>query len=214
MKSLFSNMSLNHKLALIAIALGFVGLFAGSPYRGSKAGIDAKELALIVGKELDHVKADELADWIIQNRSDFRLLDLRGEKEFTEYHIPNSENVELASLEHYPLQRNEKIVLYSEGGIHSAQAWFLLRAKGFKGVYILSGGLDEWNDKILFPKIPEKPTADQLKTFGRMKEISKLFGGSPQIGTEEPKPTAMKVVPKPGAKTQIQQKDKKKKEGC
>jgi rhodanese-related sulfurtransferase len=214
MKTFPSNISLNHRLAFIAITLGIVGLFAGSPYRGSKATIDTKEMALIVGKEVDHVKVDELADWIIKNRSDFRLLDLRGEKEFAAYHIPNAENVPLASLETYLLQRNEQIILYSEGGIHSAQAWFLLRAKGFKGVYILSGGLDEWNDKILFPRIPEKPTADELKNFEKMKEVSKFFGGLPQIDIEEQKTAAVKVMPKLGTKTQIQQKEKKKKEGC
>jgi rhodanese-related sulfurtransferase len=44
-------------------------------------------------------------------------------------HIPTAELVELRDLHDYPLYHNEKIVLYSDGGIHSAQAWFLLRAE-------------------------------------------------------------------------------------
>lgn len=209
-------LTLNKRLAAIAILLGFVGLFAGSPYRGSQTSVDAKELGLIVDKEVDHVKVEELADWIIQGKADFRLLDLRNEKEYNEYHIPNSENVMTSQLETYPLLRNEKIVLYSEGGIHSAQAWFLLRAKGYKGVYIMLGGLEEWNDKILFPKTPINPTKEQLAAFDKMKEVSKFFGGSPQAGTEEAKVAQTKTMPKLDMKAQKQpaKTGKKKKEGC
>ena len=58
------NLSLNKKLAGIAILLGFIALFLGNPYKGSHLNIDSKELSLIVGKEVDHVKVEELADWI------------------------------------------------------------------------------------------------------------------------------------------------------
>ncbi|MBL7995213.1 rhodanese-like domain-containing protein, partial [bacterium] len=133
MKKIWSDLSLNYRLASIALLLGFIGLFAGSPYHGSRTTINSKELGLIVDNEVDHVKVEELADWIIQGKADFRLLDLRSEKEFNEYRIPLSENVKTSSLEKYPLLRNEKIILYSDGGIHSAQAWFLLKARGYKG---------------------------------------------------------------------------------
>ena len=216
MKNIWMQLSINKKLASFAIFLGIVGLFAGSPYRGSRTSVDAKELGLIVDKETDHIKVEELAHWIIQGKADFRLQDLRTEKEYNEYHIPNSENVMTSQLETYPLLRNEKIVLYSSGGIHSAQAWFLLRAKGYKGVYILLGGLEEWNEKVLFPNIPVNATKDQLAAFDKMKEVSKFFGGSPQTGTEETKVTQTKTMPKLDMKTQKQpaKTGKKKKEGC
>jgi hypothetical protein len=216
MKKNWIELSLNQRLAVIAILLGFIGLFAGSPYKGSRTSVDAKELGLIVDKEVDHIKVEELADWIIQGKADFRLLDLRSEKEFNEYHIPNSENVMTSQMETYPLLRNEKIVLYSEGGIHSAQAWFLLRAKGYKGVYILLGGLEEWKDKILFPKVPANATKEQLVAFDKIKEVSKFFGGSPQTGMDEAKVTQAKAMPKLEMKSQNQpvKTGKKKKEGC
>lgn len=217
MKEIFNKISLNQKLALLAIGLGFIGLFAGSPYKGSRSQIDAKELALIVENKVDHVSAEELADWIIQGKSDYRLIDLRTDKEFVEYHIPTAENVPLPDLNNYAMTRNEKIVLYSEGGIHAAQAWFLLKAMGYKGVYMLFGGLDEWNDKILFPKIPENPTKDQLAAFDKIKEVSKYFGGSPQTGIIEEKSGRKKAMPGLEMKTQLpagKSEKKKKKEGC
>lgn len=212
------NLTLNKKLAGISLLLGFIGLFLGNPYKGSKMNIDAKELSLIVGKEVDHVKAEELADWIIQGKSDFTVVDLRTEKEYTEYHIPGAENIPVATLEKSELLRNQKIILYSEGGIHSAQAWMLLRAKDYKGVYILFGGLEEWKDKILFPKIPENATPEQIVNFGKTKEVSKFFGGTPQAGSDSVKKETPKIsVPKletPTTPTTPATEPKKKKEGC
>lgn len=211
------NLSLNKKLAVIAFILGFLALFSGNPYKGNFYSLDAKELSLIVGKEVDHVKAEELADWIIQGKSDFTVIDTRSEKEFAQYHIPGAMNLPVAMLEKAEFGKNDKLILYSEGGIHSAQAWMLMRAKGYKGVYILFGGLEEWNDKILFPKIPENATPEQLASFGKIKEVSKYFGGTPQTGSatetkEAPKIQAPKLetpsnVPAPTGGT-------KKKEGC
>jgi rhodanese-related sulfurtransferase len=219
MKNIFANLTLNKKLALIAFLLGFIALFAGNPYYGAEAMVNAKELALIVEKEVDHVNVDVLADWIIQGKSDYRLIDLRNEKDFAAYHIPSSENIALSGLEQSGLQHNEKIILYSEGGIHSAQAWMLLRAKGFAGVYILRGGLEEWKDQILFPHIPENPTPAQIVEFARIKEVSKFFGGSPQTGTGQEKSAPALLTPKiempvPSTTTPKAATGKKKKEGC
>ena len=216
MKNFLAHLTLNRKLALVAFVLGFLALFAGSPYHGAEATVNAKELALIVEKEVDHVTVQTLADWIIQGKGDFRLVDLRAERDFAEYHIPAAENIPLSGLDQSNLQHNEKIVLYSDGGIHSAQAWMLLEAKGFKGVYILFGGLEEWKDQILFPHIPENPTPAQVVEFAKTKEVSKFFGGTPQAGGSEA--AAPKIsMPKLEAPTGPQSKSapaKKKKEGC
>jgi rhodanese-related sulfurtransferase len=217
MKNIFPKISVNKKLGLLAFVLGLIAVFAGNPYSGNSVTLDAKELALIVDKTVDHVSAEELADWIIQGKSDFKLLDLRTEKEFNEYHIPNADLVPLAELNEYPLLRNEKIVLYSEGGIHSAQAWMLLRAKGYKAAYMLFGGLEEWTDKILFPKLAQNATPDQIAVFEKMKEVSKFFGGSPQVGGTAEEVSTKKQMPKlemPGGTSAPTAGKKKKKEGC
>jgi rhodanese-related sulfurtransferase len=218
MKTIYQNLSLNRKLALIAFVLGLLALFAGTPYRGADAKVNAKELALIVEKEVDHVNVDVLADWIIQGRADYRLIDLRNEKDYAAYHIPSAENITLSSLDQSGLKHNEKIILYSEGGIHSAQAWMLLEAKGYKGVYILRGGLEEWKDQVLFPRIPENPTPAQVVEFAKTKEVSKYFGGVPQTGGAEEKSVPQIAAPKlempaPGAAAP-KATGKKKKEGC
>jgi rhodanese-related sulfurtransferase len=211
--------TLHRILGAVLGLLGFIALVIGTPSRGSIVTLDTTELGRIVEREVDHVNVDDLAAWIIAGREDFRLLDLRSPQEFADYHIPRAENVPVASLSDYPLLRNETIVLYSEGGIHSAQAWFLLKAKEYKGVYMLRGGLDEWKEKILFPRPAVNPTPEEAAAFARAREVSRFFGGSPQeTGTEQRGAAMTAPLPKlptpaaPPAGTPVA--GKKKKEGC
>jgi rhodanese-related sulfurtransferase len=213
----WKDFTLNRRLAVIAIALGALALFAGDPYGGTATKVNAKELAVIVGTEVDHVGPEELADWIIQGKADFRLIDLRNEQAFAEYHIPQAELVPMAKLLDYGLQKNEKIILYSDGGIHSAQAWFLLKAKGYNGIYILRGGLEDWKDLVLFPKLGTNVSAQEKAKFERKAQMAKFFGGSAQSGSasaDAPKVEMPKLAaPAPGAAAPAAG-AKKKKEGC
>ncbi len=138
-------------LALALLAAGLLASVAGDPYRGNRTTIDTKELAIRAGKGLDSVQPADLADWIIQGRDDFSLLDLRAERDFDAYHVPTAQNVPLASLTTDFLPHNQKIILYSDDPAQSAKAWFLLQAEGFKAAYILEGGLQSWHDTVLFP---------------------------------------------------------------
>ncbi len=217
MKIIWKELSLNQKMAAITAVLGICALFVGNPYQGSTATLDARELGVLVQNEVDHVDPQDLADWIIQGRADFRLLDLRTPKEFEEYRIPMAENVSLAELADYPIQRNEKIILYSDGGIHSAQAWFLLKARKYRGVYILRGGLEEWKSSILFPVLAERASPEEKADFEKMKEVSKFFGGTPQTGSSAEKLSPQIAMPKlemPAAPAAAGGVKKKKKEGC
>jgi hypothetical protein len=210
--------TLNQKLALVAGVLGFLAIFAGSPYKGNTATLNVKELGLIVEKETDHINVEELADWIIKGKADYRLIDVRSEKEFETYHIPSAENVPVASLFGGGIQRNEKVILYSEGGIHAAQAWFLLKAQKYHNAYILRDGLAEWKEKILFPSIGESASAEEKSAFEKRKAVSSFFGGTPQVGATDSNTTPQIAMPKlempaasaaPGGAPK-----KKKKEGC
>lgn len=217
MKISFKNWTINQKLALVIGALGFLAVFAGSPYKGFTTKIDTLELAAIVEKEVDHVSPEELAGWIIQGKVDYRLVDLRKESDFAEYHIATAENISLPALTDGRLARNEKIVLYSDGGIHSAQGWFLLKANDYKGVYILRGGLEEWKDRILFPRLADNAAPAEIAAFEKSKLVSKFFGGSPQVGGAAGESSPKLVMPKLEGPTGVAPKagvQKKKKEGC
>ena len=211
-------LTLNQRLAAVALALGALALLA-QPHRGPFVKLDARELALVVEQEVDHVTPTELAAWIVEGRADYRLIDLRTATEFASYHIPTAENARLTALADYPLGRNEKIVLYSEGGIHAAQAWLLLRAQGYAGVYTVLGGLDGWKDEVLFPALPADAGPTERARFERAAALARFFGGEARTeGAAAAVPATVELpkldlpaapaAPLPGAPR------KKKKEGC
>jgi rhodanese-related sulfurtransferase len=220
MPSWIARLTLNQKLALGAVALGALALFA-VPYPGSTVTLDTKALALVVGTEADHVEAPELAAWIIESRADYRLIDLRAEGAFAQYHIPTAVNIPMNVLTDAGLGRQEKLVLYSDGGIHSAQAWMLLKAQGYKSVYMLKGGLDEWKDQVVFPVVAGNPTPAERARDERLRSISAFFGGQPRSAAAvtpglaaAQMPATPKVVAPPSPAGGATPASRKKKEGC
>jgi rhodanese-related sulfurtransferase len=165
----------------------------------------------------DKVSVTELADWIIKDKADFELIDLRSEEKFNEYSIPNSQCIPLVQLSSSDLLRNQKIILYSDDESTASQAWFILKSKNYKGVYILDGGLNSWTENVLYPKAPINPTKEQTTQFEKIKEIAKYFGGQAQSDssitetkTQIKLPTSNTTNTKSTAPTG----KKKKREGC
>jgi len=215
MKKFFSNLSTQKKLAFVAIVLGIVALFAGSPYSGTQVRVNTKNLALSTVNSSDKINPLELADWIIKGKADYTLVDLRNEDLYNQYFIPTAINVPLPQLPESDLLRNQKIILYAEDDVNAAQGWFILKSQGFKGVYILDGSLKGWNDEVLFPKLAVNASKEEIEQFEKVKEISKYFGGVPQTGSEQISETKMNL-PAPQVTTQpgVTKTKKKKREGC
>lgn len=130
-------------LALIAAVAGALALVAGDPHP-----VDVRRLATAVAHEDDHVTAGELAQWIRDRKPGLRVVDIRSPREFAGYHLPGAENIPLEKITDAPFQRSETIVLVSGGGAHAAQAWVLLEVRGFRNVFFMRGGLQEWTDTI------------------------------------------------------------------
>ena len=173
------NLGLNRALALLALLLGLGALFA-RVYPDRTVTVHEAELLTASARAEDRVPPTELAGWIVEGRADYRLIDLRDETAFAEYHVPTAENVPLTTLPVYGLLRNEKIVLYADGDLPAAQAWLLLKGRGYRGVYTLQGGLTAWKDRILFPMMPESPSPEEQARFEEAAHVAKLFGGQPR----------------------------------
>lgn len=217
MKKFWSNLSLNKRLALIAIIFGLVALFAGDPYGGITIKVNEKDLVLSTVGNADKVLVTDLADWIIKGKSDFELIDLRSEDKYNEYTIPGSQSIPLPQISSSDLLRNQKIVLFSDDDVASSQAWFILKTKKYKGVYILDGGLEAWKEKVLFPKAPVNDSKDDLTEFEKMKEIAKYFGGQAQTDSsavETKQQIKLPTAPTSTTKTSAPTGKKKKREGC
>ncbi len=215
-----SKLSLNQKLGALALALGALAVFADvAP--GHTVRVNARELLTEVARAEDHVTPAELAAWIIEGRTDYRLVDIRSEKAFAEYHIPTAENVPIATVLDGALGRTDKIVLYGDGGIHAAQAWMALKGMGYRRVYTLREGLDAWKDEVLFPVAPPSPNPEEQARFERAAQVARFFGGQPRAavapGAEPaalPTPATAPAVALPNLPAGAGSGPKKKREGC
>jgi len=174
-------MTTNRKLGIIALILGALALTAGDSLRSSRVSVDPKELASRIQHELDHVDPQELAEWIAEKKEGYRLIDLRSEPEFSLYHIPGAERMDLPALMDSSFDKQETLVVYSQGGVHSAQAMFLLWAKGHDKTLMLKGGISAWEADVLHrspslhppdstsgkQKLPKKPLGREEENFRR-----------------------------------------------
>lgn len=170
-----TSISLNKWLALAAGGLGVLALFAGSPFQDNRVTIDLKDMARTIESEGDHVEADQLAEWIML-KSRMRVIDLRDSISFISYHIPTAQLLSMEELLEERGPKEEMLVLYSEGGIHAAQAWLLLKAKGLANVYTLKGGLNAWKEEIVFPVLSETASPEERVLFAKRKALSEYFG--------------------------------------
>ena len=161
-------------LAVVAVVGGALAVVAGSPTRATRGSVDVTELARIVEHEEDHVTAVELAKWIRDDKPRLRILDIRADSEFDDFHIPGATRVPLAQIARMPLDSAATYVVYSEGGTHAAQGWFLLRARGMKNVFFLRGGLYEWLEQVMNPRVAS--TTPQVQRDS-IRALTLWFGG-------------------------------------
>ena len=73
-------------------------------------------------------------------------------------------------------------MLYSEGGAHAAQAWVLLRLRGYRHVFVLREGLYEWIARVLEPRLAVDATPAERAEFERAAELSRLLRRLPPRG--------------------------------
>ncbi|MEP6617683.1 MAG: rhodanese-like domain-containing protein [bacterium] len=175
-------------LVAMTIVLAVGALIVGNPRASTSGTVDVTALARDIEHEADHVTALELAQWLRDHKSGLRVLDVRSDSEFADFHIPGAEHVALSRLASLKPAGGETIVLYSEGGAHAAQGWVLLRALGFREVYFLRGGLLDWMDDIENPVRAANRTADSA--WAHQAELSRYFGGVPRVGAVPGLPSA------------------------
>ncbi|MDJ0739092.1 MAG: rhodanese-like domain-containing protein [Gammaproteobacteria bacterium] len=158
----------------------------------------AAALAKTIATEGDHVTVAELSDWIIKDRRDFTLLDIRDAGDFAAGHIDGARNVPLAglmadaSLDALPGGR--KVVVYSNGTAHAAQAALLLRLVE-RDAYALLGGFNHWQAYLNDPQVagvaamdPKQRAAYQAVACRFAGDYVAAAGLTPQAAASAPAP--------------------------
>lgn len=148
------------------------------PYR-----LTAEDMLIEVQGAAEMVSADDVAHWIISKDPSLQLIDVRTPDEFQKYHLSESINIPLSTMladdNGDILDQGTKMnVLYSNGTLHSHQAWMILRQLGYENNYVLEGGLNYWFETIMNPQKPAEHSAnEEFARYDFRKAASGALGG-------------------------------------
>ena len=120
---------------------------------GAGAAISEQKLLESVESAADHIEPEELADAIMQGEDNLVVVDVRPPNEYAAFRIRGAVNVPLSGLIEYltPRKNQGRVVLYSNGMTHPAQARDALARMGFQNVFMLTDGLQGFTDRCLKP---------------------------------------------------------------
>lgn len=152
------------------------------------------------------ISTHSLAERIIERDPSLKLVDVRMVDEYEDYTIGEAINIPFEEIiaENWTeelTQEGKEIILFSNGDVFSEQAWNLCIQKGYKNIYILKGGLNEWFRTIILPEPPpETAPAEAFDLYSFEKAASIYFGGTPVGAQAESAPKKNVVVRKKNKK--------------
>jgi uncharacterized protein len=173
-----------------SVALALAASFAIADGRGSLPSTRTDAIAAEIVREADHIDALELAGLIKERTPGLRIVDLRERLDTSTYMIPGAIAVSMSDLDTVEVRSGERLVLYSEGGAHAAQAWVLLRVRGIRNALVLKDGMAAWEDEVLSPLLPSLPDDSAKARFQRARELALWFGGFPRLVPDDAAPVA------------------------
>ncbi len=160
-----------------------------------------------------YIHTDLLTEKLINEDPSILLIDTRSEseKEFNEFSLPNAINIPLKNLLDddyigYIDQDIYDVVLFSNDSFYADQAWMLGNRLGFKNLYVLKGGLNEWFNTIINPKLPDETMPQEAFELYSFRKAAGMFFG---VGLK--KPEEKKEIKSAPVKKVITVKKKKKK---
>jgi len=173
--------------ALVLASGGVLALASMAVSGGGTAPANTQAIVEQMVTEKDHVQPTELAQWILEKRTDYQLIDIREPWQFDDYHIPTAINIPLTDLFADTglarLERARKIVVYGLGAGHPAQAQLLLTLKGYPALS-LKEGITAWWDQVLTPQSLRGEAANPAG-YQQSKILRERFMG----GSSSPKST-------------------------
>ena len=147
------NTLMKQSLLVAAMALVLTGC-GGASTSGAQASL--VDVAQAAARQSDRVSVEELAGWLIEERQDFVLIDVRSAEDFGKGAIGEARNVPIAELlgaeALAALPTDRKIVVYSNGSENGAKAATLLRVAGLDA-HVVTGGYNAWHARVLNPDI-------------------------------------------------------------
>ena len=156
------------------------------PEPGSQ--VSFTDVAQSAARQEDRVSVEQLAEWLIEEREDFVLIDVRSREEYTKGKIHEARNVPLAELVTEEaiagLPADRKVVVYSNGSENAAKASTMLRLAGLDA-HLVTGGYNAWHERILNPDISAEELDGESPQVSAQRAYSCYFVGDRGEGAKE-----------------------------
>jgi len=129
-----------------------------------------------------YISTDLLADRLVNQDPAVLLVDVRSEEEFKDFALPNAINIPLENLldenfEGFINQDIYDVILYSNDNFYADQAWIICNRLGYAKLYVLKGGLNEWFNTIISPKLPDETMPrEAFELYSFRKAAGMYFG--------------------------------------
>jgi len=149
-------MSFRYKFSVVLILLGLISLIMSFGGKSNAFTPPEKILETLVSGTYS-ISPDELAVMLVSQDSGMQIIDVRSPGQYKSGSIPGAINIPLADLlepgNKAALSNGDIKTIFCDGnGLLSSQAWMLCKQKAYEGLFILGGGLDEWDTVIMKSK--------------------------------------------------------------
>jgi len=153
-------------MAVVALALAIGAATVGNPSAAAPS--------------IERIHPLQLAEWIRDRQPGLRVIDLRSEAAFDDYHVPTADRHPVRSLERLPWTRDQVVVFYSDDDAEAMEGARALN--GRVRVCVLDGGAAAWIADVMSPALAAGASDEERAAFAKTSELSRYFGGTPRVG--------------------------------
>ena len=183
------------RATLLSIMLASVAACGPS----NESAVSMTDVARAAAQQDDRESVEDLANWLIEGRGDFKLIDVRSPEDFDKGSIAGAENIPIAQIvSQEVLQRlpsDRMIIVYSNGSENAAKAAVLLRLSGVDA-HLLAGGYIAWHERILNPDISAEELDGESLQVSEQRALACYFVGErSELGAQRKRQSSEPFVP-------------------
>ncbi len=173
-------MSFRYKFSIVLIVLGLISVIMSFGGKSNAFTPPEKILGTLLSGTYS-ISPDKLAVMIVSQDSGMQIVDVRSPEQYKSGSIPGAVNIPLANLLEPGYKttlssRDTKTIFVDRDGMLSTQAWMLCTQKAYKGLFILGGGLEEWETIIMKSKFEgETISPEENALFEKRYQARRLF---------------------------------------
>jgi rhodanese-related sulfurtransferase len=210
---------LSYILAAVAVVLVIAYSFFWLPEHQKNEELPFDQLILELQNEKRFISTDQLAERMISQDPSLVLVDVRDAEAYDNYSLPGAVNIPLGeildpSYASYFQEGDLDVVFFGQDNFLSEQAWMIKKRQNHHRVFILNGGLDQWEQDIMSPEAPpETAPSEDFDRYAFRKAAFQYFSGESTAFDPSTKAVNAQDGPKKTIKL-LPKKARKKLEGC